>query len=111
MAVSPRKARSIDHLVLPVTTLELARERLGQLGFIVYQLDLQLVQQGFPQYRRRQVLSLYLVVHTFQPGAAGGMLHDVDQQALEQRVIGGGVGEAGVFHRTFVDSCICVFVL
>ena len=35
MAVSPRKARSIDHLVLPVTTLELARERLGQLGFTV----------------------------------------------------------------------------
>jgi len=35
MAVSPRKARNIDHLVLPVTSLELARERLGRLGFTV----------------------------------------------------------------------------
>ena len=35
MAVSPRKARNIDHLVLPVTSLELARERLGRMGFTV----------------------------------------------------------------------------
>ncbi|WP_075996441.1 VOC family protein [Salaquimonas pukyongi] len=35
MAVSPRKARSVDHLVLPVAGLELARQRLGQLGFSV----------------------------------------------------------------------------
>ncbi|MCB1385422.1 MAG: VOC family protein [Nitratireductor sp.] len=35
MAVSPRKPRNVDHLVLPVTTLELARERLSRLGFTV----------------------------------------------------------------------------
>jgi len=35
MAVSPRKPRRIDHLVLPVTSLEIARKRLSALGFTV----------------------------------------------------------------------------
>lgn len=35
MAKSPRKARSVDHLVLPVTALGVARERLSKLGFTV----------------------------------------------------------------------------
>lgn len=35
MSVSPKIARNIDHLVLPVTNLELARERLTSLGFTV----------------------------------------------------------------------------
>ena len=35
MSVSPRKPRRIDHLVLPVTNLEIARDRLSQLGFNV----------------------------------------------------------------------------
>jgi hypothetical protein len=35
MAVSPRKPRNIDHLVLPVTSLEIARNRLSALGFTV----------------------------------------------------------------------------
>ena len=35
MAVSPRKARNVDHLLLPVTSLELSRTRFEQLGFRV----------------------------------------------------------------------------
>lgn len=35
MSVSPRKPRNVDHLVLPVTNLEVARERLTRLGFNV----------------------------------------------------------------------------
>jgi hypothetical protein len=35
MSVSPRVARNVDHLVLPVKSLSLARERLSLLGFTV----------------------------------------------------------------------------
>lgn len=35
MAVSPRKPRDVDHLVLPVTSLGHARERMTRLGFTV----------------------------------------------------------------------------
>jgi hypothetical protein len=35
MKTAPRKARPLDHLVLPTASLEAARSRLGQLGFIV----------------------------------------------------------------------------
>ncbi|MGB7285689.1 MAG: VOC family protein, partial [Salaquimonas sp.] len=35
MAVSPRKPLNVDHLVLPVTNLEICRKRLSALGFTV----------------------------------------------------------------------------
>lgn len=35
MSVSPRKPRKVDHLVLPVTSLEACRDRLSSLGFTV----------------------------------------------------------------------------